>query len=81
MIKTLKTENEFLKIKAKENNVIFFGLKEDQNETIESLQGELVKKLEQAGINNLSVDFVHRMGAPKKGKIRGIRMRLVKLSD
>ena len=81
MIKTLRRENEFLKKKAKENNVIFFGLKENTTETNESLQEELVQKLEQAGINNLSIDFVHRMGPPKQGKTRGIRMRLVKLSD
>ena len=81
VIKTLRRENEFLKKKARENNVIFFGLKEKTDETNESLQEELVKKLQQAGISNVSIDFVHRMGAPKQGKTRGIRMRLVKLSD
>ena len=81
VIMELRRENEFLRKKSKENNLIFFGVKEPTNESPSSLKDELVNKLQEAGVSDLSIDFVHRMGVPKQGKTRAIKMRLVKLSD
>ena len=82
VIKSLRRENEFLKKKTRENNLIVYGLKEKQNETPADLQRSIEGKLKDgAGITNLSVDFVHRLGKPKLGKTRAVKLRLVKLSD
>ena len=40
-----------------------------------------MNRLQDAGVSDLSIDFVHRVGVPKQGKTRAVKMRLVKLSD
>lgn len=78
----LKKENEYLRKKVKENNMMIYGLTDDPQETPTKLLTSVNKYIKDSlGLPEPFIDTISRMGTAKPGSNRPIQLRMVLLNE
>ena len=78
----LKKENEYLRKKVKENNVMIYGITDDPQETPAELRTTVNKYIKDSlGLPEPFIDTISRMSTAKAGSKRPIQLRMVLLNE